>query len=209
MTAPRHPDPLPAELVDRTPTDDDIAALQRLSARLTTAAGALAEVTYRVVDSPVGSLIIAATEAGVVRLGFAIEDHDQVLTDLAGSIGPRILADAGRLDPAARELDAYFAGRLDRFTVPVDPRLSGGFRAEVLAQLITIGYGRTASYATVAQAVGRPRAVRAVGTACARNPIPIIVPCHRVVRSDGTTGQYRGGPEAKRWLLGHESAARG
>src|SRR5207247_11158259 len=112
-----------------------------------------------------------------------------------------------RLDPAARELEEYFAGRRTAFDLPLDMRLARGFRRTVLAHLPEIGYGHTASYAAVATAAGSPRAVRAVGTACATNPLPVVVPCHRVVRSDGTIGQYVGGVEAKHMLLALESAA--
>jgi methylated-DNA-[protein]-cysteine S-methyltransferase len=107
----------------------------------------------------------------------------------------------GRLDATARELDEYFAGTRRAFDVPLDRRLSSGFRAAVLAHLAEIGYGHTESYAQVAAAAGNARAVRAVGSACATNPLPVVVPCHRVVRSDGSWGGYVGGPEAKRALL--------
>src|SRR5690606_33051107 len=112
-----------------------------------------------------------------------------------------------RLDGAARELDEYFEGRRRSFDLPLDLRLSTGFRREVVNHLPSIGYGRTESYAQVAAAAGHPRAVRAVGSACATNPLPVVVPCHRVVRSDGTLGGYLGGPEAKTALLALEHAA--
>jgi methylated-DNA-[protein]-cysteine S-methyltransferase len=119
-----------------------------------------------------------------------------------------VLRAPGRLDPVARELEDYFAGRRHTFDVPLDWRLSTGFRATVLHHLAAdVGYGRTASYAALAALAGNPKAVRAVGTACATNPIPVVVPCHRVVRSDGGMGNYRGGPEAKRALLDLEAAA--
>jgi methylated-DNA-[protein]-cysteine S-methyltransferase len=184
--------------------------LRRLHDRLATAARAagVLDVSYRIWDTPVGPLLLAGTPAGLVRIAFAGQGHDRVLEDLADRIGPRILADARPLDPAVRELDEYFAGARRRFDLPLDHRLTSGFRAEVLAQLRLIDYGRTASYAQVAQAAGNPRAVRAVGSACGANPLPIVVPCHRVVRSDGSPGGYAGGPEAKKVLLALESAAR-
>jgi len=111
------------------------------------------------------------------------------------------------LDPVAREIEEYFAGRRSQFDVALDFRLSQGFRRNVLGRLCEIGYGQTASYAAVAAAAGNPKAVRAVGSACATNPLPIVVPCHRVVRSDGSIGQYAGGLEAKRTLLALEAAA--
>ncbi|HEV7654097.1 MAG TPA: methylated-DNA--[protein]-cysteine S-methyltransferase [Mycobacteriales bacterium] len=183
--------------------------VDRLHARLVAAAQAdgVLDVAYRTVDSPVGSLLLAATEQGLVRVAFAGEDHDTVLQSLADRISPRLLRAPGRLDPVARELEDYFAGRRQGFDLPLDWRLSSGFRATVLHHLATdVGYGRTASYQALAALAGNPKAVRAVGTACATNPIPVVVPCHRVVRSDGGMGNYRGGPEAKRTLLDLEAA---
>jgi methylated-DNA-[protein]-cysteine S-methyltransferase len=159
------------------------------------------------VDSPFGALLLAATTHGLVRIAFALEGHDTVLARLAETISPRILQDPKRLDHASMQLDEYFAGRRHTFELPLDLRLSHGFRRNVLAHLRDIGYGQTASYAAVAAAAGSPAAVRAVGSACATNPLPIVVPCHRVVRSDGTIGQYLGGTETKRALLAMESAA--
>ena len=112
-----------------------------------------------------------------------------------------------RLDATARELDEYFAGRRHSFDLPLDWQLAHGFRRTVLTHLTDIGYGRTASYAAVAQLAGNPKAVRAVGTACATNPLPVVLPCHRVLRSDGTQGGYVGGPAAKTTLLNLEAAA--
>ncbi|MFN8110639.1 MAG: methylated-DNA--[protein]-cysteine S-methyltransferase [Thermoleophilia bacterium] len=162
---------------------------------------------YRTVDSPLGALLVGATPAGLVRLAFATEDHDEVLEDLARRLGTRILLAHGRLDPAARELDAYFGGGLREFTVPVDLRLATGFRREVLDELRAVPYGATCSYTALAAAAGRPRAVRAAGSACATNPVPIVVPCHRVLRSDGSLGGYAGGLDVKRRLLDLEAAA--
>ncbi|NVM99764.1 methylated-DNA--[protein]-cysteine S-methyltransferase [Arthrobacter sp. SDTb3-6] len=183
-------------------------AMARLRASLLAAASAdgLIDVAYRVVESPVGPLLLAGTEAGLVRVAFAREGHDAVLAALASTVSPRILRAPARLDEAARELDEYFAGRRRRFELPLDFRLAGGFRREVLAHLPEIGYGHTASYAAVAALTSSPRAVRAVGTACARNPLPLVVPCHRVVRSDGSRGAYVGGTEAKALLLDLEAA---
>jgi methylated-DNA-[protein]-cysteine S-methyltransferase len=187
-------------------TEPTTIELDSLRGRLADAAAdaGLLDVAYRTVDSPIGALLVAATPQGVVRLAFEGEGHDAVLGALAERVSPRVLLAPRRLDPAARQLDGYFAGRLQHFDVAVDLRLARGFRRSVLEYLSTIAYGHTASYATVARAVDHPRAVRAVGTACATNPIPLFVPCHRVVRSDGTTGAYRGGPEAKVALLALE-----
>ena len=165
----------------------------------------LLDVAYRSVDSPVGPLLLAATEHGLVRVAFAREDHDAVLADLAREVSPRILRTSRRVDDVARQLDEYFAGQRRTFDIALDLALARGFRRTVLSQLQRIDYGRTASYAAVAAAAGSPRAVRAVGSACARNPLPLVVPCHRVVRSDGTIGDYRGGAEAKRVLLAMEA----
>jgi methylated-DNA-[protein]-cysteine S-methyltransferase len=159
------------------------------------------DVGYRTVDSPIGSLLLAATEQGLVRVAFASEDHDEVLRRLAERVSPRVLRSPARLASAARELDEYFDGKRRSFDVPLDLRLATGFRQQVLRHLPEIGYGNTASYATVAANAGSPNAVRAVGTACAKNPVPLVIPCHRVVRSDGNLGGYAGGPEIKRVLL--------
>ena len=184
-------------------TDDAMARLhERLVARAEEEH--LLDVGYRTVDSPVGSLLLAATDRGLVRVAFVGEGHDAVLEMLARVVSPRILRAPQRLDRAARELDEYFDGRRTGFDLALDLRLAHGFRLEVLQHLREIGYGATESYAVVAAAAGSPRAVRAVGTACATNPVPVVVPCHRVVRSDGTPGAYRGGPEAKRTLLALE-----
>ena len=187
----------------------DEAELARLHGQLAAAAHArdLLDVAYRTVDSPVGPLLVAVTPDGLVRVAFEIEDHDAVLRQLAGSVSPRILQSGRRTDDVARQLDEYFAGRRRQFDVAVDLRLVDGFRRAVITHLPDIAYGATESYATVAAAAGSPKAVRAVGTACAHNPVPIVVPCHRVVRSDGSIGQYLGGVEAKAALLALEAAA--
>lgn len=188
----------------------DPATLDELHDRLAARARAdgLLDVSYRTVDTPLGSLLLAATRVGLVRIAFAVQGHDRVLDDLAQRVGPRILADPRPLDRVTRELDEYFTGRRRVFDQPLDHRLTSGFRADVLAQLPHIGYGDTASYADIARAAGHPRAVRAVGSACGANPLPIVVPCHRVVRSDGTPGGYAGGADAKRVLLTLEASRR-
>ena len=193
-----------ARACDTTP-----AHLDALRARLAAAADTegILDVAYRTVDSPVGSLLLAATDAGLIRVAYAAENHDLVLQSLADGVSSRILNAPARLDAAARELDEYFAGQRQAFDLPLDWRLSAGFRSIVLHHLRDISYGQTASYATVARLAGSPKAVRAVGTACATNPLPVIVPCHRVVKSDGTLGGYLGGVEAKRTLLTLEGAA--
>jgi methylated-DNA-[protein]-cysteine S-methyltransferase len=195
------------DLKTSTPGFDPDAA-DRLHARLVADAehAGMLDVAYRTLDSPIGPLLLAATGDGLVRVAFDREDHAKVLGSLAEQVSPRILAAPGRLDPVARELDEYFAGTRRTFDVPVDLRLAHGFRRTVLDQLRAIAYGTTASYATIAAAAGNPAAVRAVGSACAHNPIPLVVPCHRVIRSDGSIGQYRGGSDAKQALLALEAA---
>lgn len=188
-------------------SDDD--AQRRLHARLVAEAAeaGILDVAYRTLDSPVGPLLVAATDKGLVRVAYAIEDHDAVLGQLAERVSPRVLRAPARLDEVAREIEEYFAGHRLTFDLALDLQLSHGFRRTVLSKLAAIGYGSTVSYAAVALAAGNPKAVRAVGTACATNPLPVVLPCHRVVRSDGAIGQYVGGTEAKRTLLTLESAA--
>jgi methylated-DNA-[protein]-cysteine S-methyltransferase len=150
-------------------------------------------------------LLLAATSSGLVRIAYEREGLDAVLRSLAGKISPRILETRQRFDEVARQLEEYFDGRRTSFDVPIDLRLSSGFRRSVLSYLPAIGYGETASYRSVAAAVHNPKAVRAVGTACATNPLPVIIPCHRVIRSDGQLGAYLGGPEIKHQLLDMEA----
>jgi methylated-DNA-[protein]-cysteine S-methyltransferase len=188
--------------------DVDREDLNRLHRRLALEAGndGVLDIAYRTLDTAVGSLLLAATATGLVRIAYASEGHDAVLQTLADRVSPRVLHDPTRLDQSARELDEYFAGRRHGFELTIDWQLSSGFRAEVLHQLPAISYGHTATYASVAQMAGRPKAVRAVGTACATNPLPIVVPCHRVIRSDGGMGGYLGGIDAKTTLLNLEAA---
>jgi len=194
-----------ATALPETSTDD----LARLSDRLSAAADRhhLLDVSYRSVDSPLGPLLVAATSAGLVRVAFEREDHEAVLAGLAASISPRILRSGRRTDVVAGQLDEYFAGRRRTFDLTIDLRLVSGFRRTVISHLRDIAYGATATYAGVAAATGNPKAVRAVGSACSHNPVPLVIPCHRVVRSDGGVGQYLGGVEAKTSLLAMEAAA--
>ena len=184
------------------PTDP--AMLERLHRRLEDRATGL-DVHYRTVDSPVGTLLVAATEVGLARVAFEREGEDAVLQSLADRIGPRILRTPARLDAAARWFDAYFAGAHDPFGLPLDTRLARGFRLEVLDRLRAVPYGERVSYTALAARTSSPKAVRAVGTACATNPLPLVIPCHRITRSDGTVGAYLGGPETKVRLLALES----
>lgn len=161
-------------------------------------------VTHRVVDSPIGPLFLAAADGALVRLAFPDADPDRVLADIASRIGPPDENPDPVLERAAVQLTEYFAGTRRDFDVPLDLRLSAGFRRTVQEFLTTIGYGQTLTYTQVAAQVGHPQAVRAVGSACATNPLAIFVPCHRVLRSDGSPGGYAGGPDVKRALLALE-----
>ena len=190
---------------DTAPSPEKLAELHRRLVATAQHDGVL-DIAYRILDSPVGSLLVAATDRGLVRVAYAREDHDAVLQQLAGKISPRILQTPARLDSVARELDEYFTGSRHVFDLPLDWQLTSGFRGAVLHRLPDIGYGETASYAAVAALAGSPKAVRAVGTACATNPMPIVIPCHRVIRSDGAMGGYLGGAEAKSLLLELEAA---
>lgn len=180
--------------------DSDLAALTQRLAKAADDSGDL-DVAYRHLDSPVGQLLLAATDRGLVRVAFAAEGFDAVLTRIADAISPRILAAPRRLDHAAREVDEYFDGTRRTFDLALDDSLSTGFRQQVQRFLPQIAYGSTVSYKDIAERVGNPNAVRAVGSACATNPLPIVVPCHRVLRSDGSPGGYVGGLEAKAVLL--------
>ena len=197
------------ERADLFATPHDAGTLARLHRELERAAerDGLLDVAYRTVDSPVGTLLLAATPRGLVRVAYDVEGHDRVLEILASQLSPRVLRAPGRLDAAARELEEYFGGRRRSFGLPLDMSLSKGFRRLVQQQLPSIGYGQTRSYRQVAELVGNPRAARAVGTACATNPLPVVVPCHRVLRDDGTPGGYVGGVTAKTTLLNLEAAA--
>lgn len=193
-----------------TPTEHiDSQKLAMLHSRLEVAAHAegLVDIAYSTVESPVGKLLLAATPKGLIRVAFANEDHDSVLEALASKVSPRVLRSPKQLDTAARELDEYFDGKRKAFDLNLDLSLSRGFRQLVQMHLPEIGYGQTVSYREMAEMVGNPKAVRAVGTACATNPLPVVVPCHRVLRTDGSLGGYIGGLEAKTTLLELEAVA--
>lgn len=188
---------------------DEAAASRRLHERLVAAAAErdLLDVAYRTVDSPVGRLLVAATPVGVVRVAFDRQGHDAALAELAATVSPRVLAGGARLDGAARALDAYFSGRSHRVEVALDLRLAAGFRRRVVEALPGIGWGEVVTYGELARRLGAPGAARAVGTGCARNPLPLLLPCHRVVPAAGGPGAYAGGADRKRWLLDLERGA--
>ena len=166
----------------------------------------LLDVAYATMDSPFGELVLAGTGKGLVKVSFGQESPDEVVEELAWTVSPRVLEVPARLDPARRELERYFAGRLRDFTVPLDWQLISGFQTKVLRATAAIPYGETRSYGEVAAEAGNRRAFRAAGTALGRNPLPLIVPCHRVLRSGGVIGNYGGGPEMKEALLKLEGA---
>jgi methylated-DNA-[protein]-cysteine S-methyltransferase len=163
----------------------------------------LLDVAYTTVDSPVGPLTLARTPRGLVRVAF--DGETGVLDELAARISPRVLSAPAQLDDVRRQLDEYFDGRRTAFSLPLDWALSSGFRRQVLTETATIPYGRTSTYGALAGLAGSPKAFRAAGTALATNPVPIVVPCHRVLPSSGALGNYRGGPGRKRFLLDLET----
>jgi methylated-DNA-[protein]-cysteine S-methyltransferase len=166
------------------------------------AAEGLLDVAYATVDSPLGPLVVAATPRGLVRVAYTEHSLDaEVLDELARKLSPRVLEAPARLDPVRRELDEYFEGRRTAFDVPIDWELTRGFTRRVLAATARIGFGHTSSYAEVAGRAGSPRAVRAAGNALGSNPMPVVVPCHRVLRTGGALGGYTGGLERKEFLL--------
>ncbi|HWE32793.1 MAG TPA: methylated-DNA--[protein]-cysteine S-methyltransferase [Solirubrobacteraceae bacterium] len=174
------------------------------------AAAGLLDVAYAMLDSPVGRLLVATTPRGLVRIAYldSADDEEHALSDLAARISPRVLAAAARVDEPRRELDEYFAGRLSAFSVPIDWRLTHGFGRRVLAATARIPFGEVSTYKQVATAAGSPRGHRAAGNALGHNPIPIVVPCHRVLHTGGGLGGYTGGLARKRALLGVEEIAR-
>ena len=194
------------EIFDGIGADADaLARLHRRLERDAQDAGVL-DVAYRTLDTAIGRLLLASTPVGLVRVAFLDGGDEDVLGSLAQRISPRILHAPARLDAAATEVEEYLAGTRTEFDLPLDLRLADGFRRQVIEHLRDIGYGQRQSYAAVAAAVGNPKAVRAVGSACARNPLPLVIPCHRVVRTDGSIGQYAGGMVAKATLLELEAS---
>jgi methylated-DNA-[protein]-cysteine S-methyltransferase len=168
-----------------------------------TAAGLL-DVAYATLDSPVGKILLATTDRGLVRLAYLDDGEDPALEDLAERISPRVLSAPRRLDEPRRELDEYFAGRRQQFELALDWQLSHGFGRRVLQATARIPYGSVSSYKLVATEAGSPRGFRAAGNALGHNPLPIVVPCHRVLHSGGGLGGYTGGLERKRLLLSVE-----
>lgn len=175
------------------------AELKRFAERAE--AGGLLDVAYTTIDSPFGRLLLAATPRGLVKLDLPAHDEGETLADLARRISPRVVEAPARLDDARRQLDLYFEGKLTGFDLPLDWQLTHDFRRRVVRAIHRIPYGQTRSYTQIATSAGNERAVRAAGTACGANPIPIVVPCHRVLRSGGALGGYGGGLPMKEALL--------
>jgi methylated-DNA-[protein]-cysteine S-methyltransferase len=171
------------------------------------AAAGLVDVAYAKLDSPVGTLLLARTPVGLVRLAYVdYADEEAVLAELAAHISPRVLAAPRKLDESRRELEQYFSGRRRQFELPLDWHLTRGFSRRVLQATAAIPYGSVSTYKQVATEAGSPRASRAAGNALGHNPLPIVVPCHRVLHSSGGLGGYTGGLERKRLLLGVEGS---
>jgi len=189
-----------------TPEDEQLAALaaRRLSARALDEG--IADIGYGPVDSPFGTLTAAVTAEGLVRLAFPEEPLDEVLERLARKLSPRIVEAPQRLERVRRELDEYFSGARRDFEVPLDRVLMSAFAKKILAATAAIPYGGVSTYTEMATAAGSPRGSRAAGNALGSNPIPVIVPCHRVLRTGGNLGGYGGGLDRKRWLLELEGA---
>ena len=188
-------------------TTSDIAAVRRATDRVRERALAegLIDIGYATLDTPIGRLLVAATAEGLVRIGFE-DEGDGPLIELSALVSPRIMETPGRVDEARRQLDSYFDRGLRQFNLPLDWRLVGSFGRRVLGRVARVPYGGVESYGDVAVEIGHPRAARAVGNAVGANPMPIVVPCHRVVLTGGALGGYGGGLPRKRFLLELEGA---
>ena len=190
----------------RTARIDDLSSRAALVFRDHAAAAGLVDVAYATVDSPIGDLLVAGTRRGLVRISFPHEGHGDVVEELAMLLSPRVLEAPGRLDDVRRELDEYFEGTRRAFDVPIDMSLTHGFTRKVLQATSRIPFGSVSTYRDVARRAGNDRAYRAAGNALGANPIPIVVPCHRVLHSGGGLGGYGGGLDVKRFLLQLEHA---
>jgi methylated-DNA-[protein]-cysteine S-methyltransferase len=189
----------------RSYTSESELAARRLTEHA--ADGGLADVAYTTIDSPVGPIMLAATRRGLVRISFARSlDTDGFAGELAASISPRVVESAAWFDPIRRELEEYFQGRRTRFDLPLDWSLTGGFGRRVLRATARIPYGAVSTYRDIAREAGNGRAFRAAGNALGANPIPLVVPCHRVLHSGGGLGGYGGGVDVKEFLLRLEGA---
>jgi methylated-DNA-[protein]-cysteine S-methyltransferase len=194
-------------LAAATPDDRSAAAARRFTEAAEREG--LVDVAWCPVDSPLGSLVAAATPAGLCALWYGLDEVDDLLARLARKVSPRVLEAPGRLDPVRRQLDEYFDGRRREFELPIDWALTAGFTRRVLQATAAIPYGGLRTYREVAGDAGNPRATRAAGNALGANPMPIVVPCHRVVRTGGHLGGYTGGLDRKLFLLELEGATLG
>jgi methylated-DNA-[protein]-cysteine S-methyltransferase len=185
------------------PPDASRLAAERFAARA--AESGLVDVAYATVDSPVGPLLVASTRRGLVELAYDA-DLDRELERLSSRVSPRVLEAPAKLDPVRRELDEYFSGRRLDFDLPIDWSLTSGFTQRVLRATAKIPYGHVSTYREMASKAGNVRAVRAAGNALGANPIPIVVPCHRILRTGGALGGYGGGLPRKEFLLRLEGA---
>ena len=201
------PDDLERALARTAPrSDPDAAAAAARRAAAQAGETGAADVAYAIEPSPVGDLLVAVTARGLVNLSYEVGRLDRLLDRLAGRVSPRVVEAPARLDPVRRELDEYFAGTRRSFETPLDWSLTRGFTRRVLRATAKIPYGGESTYREIATRAGSERAVRAAGNALGANPIPIVVPCHRVVRTGGDLGGYGGGVERKRFLLELEGA---
>ncbi|MEA2495834.1 MAG: methylated-DNA-[protein]-cysteine S-methyltransferase [Thermoleophilaceae bacterium] len=191
---------------------DDVAGVAARAAERATAAAralGLGDISYSFEPSPVGELLVAVTPRGLIRIAYNAEEvSDHVLEELARRISPRVLEAPSAVDEVRRELDEYFEGKRTSFDLPIDWRLHDGFGRKVLRATARIPYGKVVTYGEVAAKAGSPRGSRAAGNALGSNRIPIVVPCHRVIRSGGKIGGYTGGLERKEYLLGLEGASK-
>jgi methylated-DNA-[protein]-cysteine S-methyltransferase len=199
---------LERRLARPTTTTVDLTAVTAELARRADAAGLL-DVAWATLDTPLGPIAVFVTPRGLVRVAYDRENFGEVADEVADQVSPRVLIAPKRTDPVRRELDEYFGERRRSFDIPIDWTLVRGFNQGVLRATAAIPFGETASYGEVAAAAGSPRAARAAGNALAGNPIPIVVPCHRVIHADGGIGGYTGGLANKRFLLSLEGAERG
>lgn len=183
---------------------DRMAFATRLAERASTAG--LLDVAYAELDSPIGELIVFVTPRGLLRVKYADEPIESVLAEVGARVSPRILRAPSRTDEVRRELEGYFALRRRRFDLPIDWSLVRGFAGGVLRATARIPFGDVRSYGQLAAQAGSPRAARAAGNALGSNPIPIVVPCHRVLHVDGSLGGYSGGLDRKRYLLALEGS---
>jgi methylated-DNA-[protein]-cysteine S-methyltransferase len=193
---------------DLTPeplTSKELAAAVSRLARRAEDEG-LVDVAYTTVETPIGDLVVASTRRGLVRVSFVPEVREQVLQELAEDVSPRVIEAPGRLDDVRRQLDDYFEGRRHEFDLTLDWQLTHGFSRRVLQHTAQIPFGQVSSYKEMAAAAGSPRGARAAGNALGSNPIPIVVPCHRVLHAGGGIGGYGGGLDMKRFLLRLEGA---